>query len=596
MQHSAKRIAENASLQAFLNSYIRETGDGKIVPVSHNRKIQHSAKLQTEQMMEIQLPHQQTSLRIEVWYQSLVGRHTFGMVLKGNENQGWHPQEPLAVLILLIQELHFQAAQEGNRSCFDECLVRMLESYHSMCTYLEKHLASDQNIHDPNQTFIEAEQSLLFGHWLHPTPKSRQGMAFWQHAAYAPELKGEFQLYYFYVHHTIVQHESMLRESVWDIVSKDVSLNEQDEKWVPFPMHPLQAQFLLDQPHVREAIQNGLIQDAGPAGRHYTATSSLRTVFNQDSSWMFKFSIPVKVTNSLRVNKRHELRAGIFVEKVLKQASWKSDTCHLIADPAYATVQLPGMKESGFEMIVRENPFTDGGRGVTTIAALVQDPLPGSDSKLASIIKRLAKKEQKSISAISEKWFNNYLENAVIPLISLYDELGIALEAHQQNSLLDLSNGYPAHYYYRDNQGYYLANSYRRSLIKREPDLQQAEGLFYDDEIIKDRFTYYLFMNQVFAIIHRFGVDDLIDEQQLLEVLKKRLAMCQRHCVGAGKSFIHGLLTKQALAFKANLLTRFHDVDELAEALEQAVYVSIRNPFLTVHQKEVRHADTISIT
>lgn len=170
------------------------------------------------------------------------------------------------------------------------------------------------------------------------------------------------------------------------------------------------------------------------------------------------------------------------------------------------------MKESGFETIVRSNPFQNGGRGVTTIAALVQDPLPGSDSKVATIIKELAQQERSSLRMISEKWFRTYVESAIVPLISLYDELGIALEAHQQNSLLDVQNGYPTMYYYRDNQGYYLAESYRQKLTALVPELQKTEGLFYDDDVIQNRFTYYLMMNQAFAVIHRFGADGLMCE------------------------------------------------------------------------------------
>ncbi|MFS0786409.1 IucA/IucC family protein [Shouchella sp. 1P09AA] len=598
MQQSAKRIAENASLQAFLNSYIRETNEGSILPVSLLNQDHHSTLLQSELFLEIQLPKQQDSLRIEVWYQSLVGRHTFGTVLKGNAHTGWVEQETLLVFITLIQELHFESVQKGGavQSCFDECLVRMLESYHTMCTYLEQRLATDENIHDPKQSFIEAEQSLLFGHWLHPTPKSRQGMAFWQHAAYAPELRGTFQLYYFYVHHTLIQQESIADERVWDIVHENGECSDLDEKWFPFPMHPLQAYYLRDQPHVKQAIKDGLIQDKGPLGEHFTATSSLRTVYHEKSSWMYKFSIPVKVTNSLRVNKQHELRAGILVAKLIKAGAWQSDTCQFITDPAYMNVSFPNIKESGFETIIRCNPFKDGGEGITSIAALVQDPIPGSDSKLAAIIKRRAKQEHQSVRVISEKWFRHYLENAIMPLISLYDELGIALEAHQQNSLLDLKNDYPKTYYYRDNQGYYLATSYRGRLLSQEPELEEAEGLFYEDEEINNRFTYYLFMNQIFGIIHRFGVDGLMDEWQLVQILRTRLEQSGQNYKGAGRRFVQGLLTNETLAFKANLLTRFHDVDELAEALEQAVYVNIKNPLLQKNATEVHHEQTIQAT
>ena len=40
------------------------------------------------------------------------------------------------------------------------------------------------------------------------------------------------------------------------------------------------------------------------------ATSSVRTLWRGDSPWQVKVSLPVTITNSQRVNKRHELLAG----------------------------------------------------------------------------------------------------------------------------------------------------------------------------------------------------------------------------------------------------------------------------------------------
>lgn len=76
-------------------------------------------------------------------------------------------------------------------------------------------------------------------------------------------------------------------------------------------------------------------------------------------------------------------------------------------------------------------------------------------------------------------------------------------------------------------------------------------------------------------------------------MLKEALKHCSRKCSGAGRLFINDLLVKTELAFKANLLTRFHDVDELAEELEQAVYVKVQNPFQAMTSLEVQHAKTI---
>ncbi len=46
-------------------------------------------------------------------------------------------------------------------------------------------------------TLIDAEQALLWGHALHPTPKSREGVALAQVLACAPEARAAFALYWF---------------------------------------------------------------------------------------------------------------------------------------------------------------------------------------------------------------------------------------------------------------------------------------------------------------------------------------------------------------------------------------------------------------
>ncbi len=593
MAPSTKHIAESASFQAFVNGFIRETGAGCIKALTTVDEVELQQKMHGPFIMELHLPLQKTTLWIDVPYRSLVGRHTFGDVFRIKQGGKWQQEEPFSAMILLVQELHGQAKSnpEKRSSCFEECLLRMIDSLQTMHSYIEVRQKDGGKLYESKQCFIDSEQSLLYGHWFHPTPKSRQGMAYWQHSLYAPELKGRFQLHYFLVHHDLVEHGSLLESSACELVAQDVgapSFRNNDQNWIVFPMHPLQAQYLLKHTSVIKAMEQGLIKDIGPAGKLFSATSSIRTVTSESGKWMYKFSIPVKVTNSLRLNRRHELQAGMLVATLLHHSETLriNKGFHMIGDPAYMTVRLPGMEESGFETIIRENPFQDGGAGVTSIAALTQDPLPGYDSKLAGLMKKVAVRECLPVSTVSIHWFKHYIDVAVRPLIHLYDELGLALEAHQQNSLLNVYSGYPSAFYYRDNQGYYLANSYKDALLAKEPKLKDVDGLFYKDALIDDRFAYYLILNQVFSLICRFGVDGLQEEAVLLEVLRSALAELEVTLVGAGKRFVQGLLGNEQLACKANLLTRFHDVDELAEELEQAVYTSIKNPFKSTGKKE----------
>ncbi|MGG3800705.1 IucA/IucC family protein [Metabacillus fastidiosus] len=598
MNQSAKRIAENATFQAFVNSYVREVQGGHWTEKEEWIKGKRSSVLISDQyILELYLKQQSISLAISVNYHSLVGRHEFGVSLKYcEEDKEWYQEDRLTIMVTLIQELHLMAKSNGCPefvSHFDELIFRLIESYQTMANYIENRMEDEKNIHLEKSTFIETEQSLLFGHWFHPTPKSRQGMANWQHERFAPELQGSFQLHYFQVDQTIVQESSVLRKSTSELIYQSLWKScpelEMEEGYCFIPMHPLQAQWLLQQQYVKQGIEEGLIEDLGLMGPFYTATSSLRTVYSEEEEWMYKFSIPVKVTNSLRVNRNHELKAGVVMAELMEKLTFigEGNYFQIIDDPAYITVNFPGQLESGFEVIIRSNVFQkDQDKGVSSIAAIVQDPLPNEKSRLYKLISTIAQSESRSLEEISFSWFENYWKCAVEPLIRLYDEHGIALEAHQQNSVLDVSSGYPEIYYYRDNQGYYLSKLYEDTLCVIEPSLFKTPELFYEDSLIQERFTYYLFMNQLFSVIHRFGSDNLLEEEQLIEWCVKQLYVLEKDLTGSGKTFVNMILKREKLAYKANLLTRFHDVDELNAELEQAVYTYIKNPFVVCHKEE----------
>ncbi|MEI5906002.1 IucA/IucC family protein [Bacillus spongiae] len=606
MQHTAKQIALYASFQAFLNGYIREISGGRWMKKDEWVKEQRTSEIMTEPYVyELELPLQSIRLAIGVKYRSLVGRHTFGITLTYSEgNRVWEKSDELITIMTLNQELYLRSqinlsGQHDPR--YDELTIRIMDSYQTMTRIIEQRMEDATSLYDSNSSFIETEQSLIYGHWLHPTPKSRQGMAQWQQSTFSPELKGSFQLHYFLVNRSIVRESSVLHESASQIckqplIQSECEINTLENECV-IPIHPLQAQWLLQQPSVKEVMEAGLIQELGILGPYYQATSSLRTVYNEDDPYMYKFSIPVKVTNSLRVNRRHELKAGGLMASLMNKLHY---TIHypsfqIIHDPAFITVDFPDQLESGFEVIIRSNVFQRGqGEGISSIAALVQDPIPGHKSRLYNIIVDLVQLESESLESeslesVSFKWFKEYWHCTIEPLIKLYDQYGIALEAHQQNSVLDVSAGYPKTYYYRDNQGYYLSKSYQESLLNLEPMLVESPELFYEDECIQDRFAYYLIWNQLFSIIHRLGADHLIREEELLKWSTEQLRDLLTQLGKSGKTFVQSILNNEKLAYKGNLLTSFYNVDELTAELEQAVYCNVPNPFF-LHGKEGEYA------
>ncbi|WP_342586979.1 IucA/IucC family protein [Mesorhizobium temperatum] len=464
-----------------------------------------------------------------------------------------------------------------------ELLERILQSCQATKRYLDAaHRAP------PLVGFIAAEQSLYFGHPLHPTPKSLQGMSNWQQDVYAPELRGGFQLTYFAAAAHLVREDSAgiaVTSIVRSLLGNDAGKVAAGNGEMLLPMHPLQAQALMLDPAVRGLMDSEQIRYLGPAGPLFTATSSVRTVYSDDAAWMPKFSLPVRITNSKRVNRRHELEAGVAVARLFACAGIDTFEPRLgfLHDSAYVTLDISGQAESGFEVIFRENPFQ--GRAddpVITVSALTAEPCPGHSSLFENVVRRVAQDHDISVRQACRRWFECYLDCVLDPLVKLYDRFGVALEAHQQNSLLDLSqHGLPSRYLYRDSQGFYLSNSFKARWYGLVPEVVQIRSLFFDDRDIRERLSYYLIVNQIFSVVARAGHDGLASEAELLGILRARLKKLAGELTGAGGEFASSLLDKPHITAKANLAIRLQDVDELAEG-GSAIYTHFPNPLSRV--------------
>ena len=156
---------------------------------------------------------------------------------------------------------------------------------------------------------------------------------------------------------------------------------------------------------------------------------------------------------------------------------------------------------------------------------------------------------------------------------------GLGLEAHQQNTLISLDPaGWPVGGWYRDNQGYYLSPTRAGTLHALLPDLGRDSDSTNPDDVIDERVTYYVGVNNLLGLIGALGSSGLADEVVLLRAAGAAL---ERYRVG----FVNTLLDAPTLPSKANLLTRIAGLDELVGPVEtQSVYVRVPNPLWEVHK------------
>ncbi len=591
-------------MQSFMNCYIRETARYTKHPLERlDAALMENHIDPIEAVLVCPLSAQRLEVILPVRYWSMTGRHLFSFPIYYQTKEMPVPQQADYVTLVSLIAKELLLAQ-GRQDAEDEFMLRVILSCRNIRRYMEDRAGDAAALARPDFTFIEAEQSLLLGHLLHPTPKSKQGITEEEEGMFSPELQGEFQLHYFRAHTSIVLQDSSEARTAARIIKEELQNDPatgpafiasycQPDTFVLLPVHPLQVSIVLEREDVQELLTKGMLEYLGPVGSPFTATSSMRTVYGNHARYMYKFSIPIKITNSLRINKRKELDRGVEVSRLLgTEIGSRMEEVHknfrIIQDPAYVNLDLEG-EESGFEVVIRENPFYENTENASLIAGLVQDHAYGGDSRLGSIVKNIAAREGRTTEEVSLAWFEKYLSVTLDPILWLYEEYAIALEAHQQNSIITLKDGYPDRFYYRDNQGYYYCESKADRLAELLPGLNQKSSTICADDVAEERLRYYFFFNHLFGLINGFGTAGLINEEKLLDALKERL-MHHNQQNGDASTLLHSLLHEEKLPCKANLLTRFHDMDELVGSLEsQSVYTFVQNPLLqkvgVMHEK-----------
>ncbi|MFI7337890.1 IucA/IucC family protein [Streptomyces sp. NPDC050085] len=454
---------------------------------------------------------------------------------------------------------------------------------------------------DNPDRFLAAEQSLLLGHPLHPTPKSREGLSEAESHLYSPELRGAFPLHWIAVAPDVLAHDSAWTERGRTVSAALLTSRlagpelPLPDGYAALPLHPWQIRELRHRPGTAALLDAGLLRDLGPHGEPWYPTSSVRTLYRPGAPAMLKLSLGLRITNSRRENLRKELHRGVEVHRLLRNGlaeQWHAahPGFDIVRDPAWLAVDdADGAPVPGLDVMIRNNPFAPGD-DASCIAGFVS-PRPPHDlsgpadrapmrSRLADTVTGLAARTGRPRGAVAAEWFLRYLHHVVRPVLWLDSEAGIALEAHQQNTLLLLDvDGWPTGGRYRDNQGYYFRESRRAELDQRLPGIGARSDTFVSDDVTDERFAYYLAINNVLGLIGAFGSQHLADERLLLAAFRRFLAEAATGPRRLRSPLPGRLLDSPTLRCKANLLTRLHGLDELVGPVDtQSVYVTIANP------------------
>jgi siderophore synthetase component len=436
------------------------------------------------------------------------------------------------------------------------------------------------------ERFLAAEQSLVFGHPFHPTPKSARGTLATNIQPYAPETGSSFALHYFALASELVAEEYLDSHSSETVIPASVTAEarqrlSQPESYRLLPCHPWQADFLRQSQEIKQLQESGSLIDLGPLGEPVAALSSVRTVCDPTHSVMFKLPLHMRITNFIRTNPAEHVRRSFDASRLIQHLGtfWSYDGFTVVQEQGYRGVNPEAFPRATYQwlfenlaVLFRENPLVSSEKTPLVLAGILE---PSVHDNIPSLIRALQTAQGSTQIRPSHNlvvaWLERYLHYSLLPLIELFIEHGISLEAHVQNTMVALENGWPVACFVRDMEGTSVsrARSWFNHLL-REGEGKQSPLLLPDDEAWH-RLKYYFFTNHLGHLISTlaFYCDD--KEASLWPVVRHTLEKSRFYRTARGRSYLDDLFQTPSLPAKENLLSR------LLGCSEKPLYVPVTN-------------------
>ncbi|MDM5154527.1 IucA/IucC family protein [Bacillus sp. DX1.1] len=305
------------------------------------------------------------------------------------------------------------------------------------------------------KTYDELESGLIDGHPYHPSYKARIGFQYRDHFQYGFEFNQLMKLIWIAVHdkHTYVgalskeDFKHIVREEVGERKLNDfcstvrnVGCNPNDYTFMP--VHPWQWENYII-PNYAQHIQKGNIIFIGKSEDEYYAQQSMRTLRNASNCMKpyVKLSMNLLNTSTVRTLKPHSVVSAPIISNWLKELvandPYLRDEARVILLQEFAGVTYDPPEQSTYGSlgcIWRESihQYLEGAEEAIPFNALYAKELDGTP-----IIQPWLEKNG------IESWLRQLIKQAVLPIVHLLVEQGIALESHGQNMILIHEQGTP---------------------------------------------------------------------------------------------------------------------------------------------------------
>ncbi|WP_368743424.1 IucA/IucC family siderophore biosynthesis protein [Enterobacter asburiae] len=575
MRALPRSAGTDVAAQCFLNALLRETKDWRYLPATA-----------ADALPNIHIPLSQTqALRVPVRYFSSTQHHQYrfpATLIQSNSDDGDAVTFNQLVDLILEKPSIKGSLDADTLARFKQ---RVLESHaHTWQAIDLRH--SWVTLRDKPLTFADAEQALLVGHAFHPAPKSHEPFSETEARRYLPDFASRFPLRWFAVESTLVAGDSLnvsLRERLLRFAAQsapELLGHFTDTRWL-LPMHPWQADYLLEQDWCQRLAENGSLQDLGEAGAQWLPTSSSRSLYSETNSDMIKFSLSVRLTNSVRTLSVKEVKRGMRLARLAKTERWQDlqaryPTMRVMQEDGWAGLRdESGVIQEESLMALRVNLLFDTPDTQTNVlVSLTQAAPDGGDSLLASAVRRLSQRLELPLARAARCWLDAYCDRVLLPLFSAEADYGLVLLAHQQNILVEMQQDFPVGLIYRDCQG--SAWTEGADAWLKEVGETDVENRFGESQLLR-YFPYYLLLNSTLAVTAALAAAGFDSEENLMSRVRDALAELRR--TAKQTRCLDYVLDSPTWNCKGNFFCYLHDRNENTIADPAVIYFDFSNPF-----------------
>ncbi|ANP53414.1 DNA polymerase-3 subunit chi [Streptomyces griseochromogenes] len=265
----------------------------------------------------------------------------------------------------------------------------------------------------------DAEQAVVDGHPQHPCCRTRTGLSVAEVLAYAPE------------HHSVVELGLVAVPADRWQATGDWPQELCDGDTVLMPVHPWQRD------HVLAHHPDLAVADRTIAARPLL---SMRTVSPLDAlpGCHIKTALDVQVTNYRRTISPAEVADGAPLSELVTAAVDKAghgESLRILREIAGGAIRVNGTPSASLAAMIRESSERHLGSGEIAV------PLTAVHAT-----------RSRTVSGDPVTWLAEFAGLVLPPALTLLS-MGVALEAHGQNTLVALRDGRPVRVLYRDLDG-----------------------------------------------------------------------------------------------------------------------------------------------